>query len=490
MSSAQIVLVGGVLFILYKFLLKTIGVEQLGIWSLVLATTSVAQVANVGLVGGVVKYVAKYVARGEERKVSGVIQTAAISLGLFFGFALLAGYPLINWVLGLAVPPNSHALALRILPFALFSLWLTVVSSVFQSGLDGFQRIYVRNFLVIGGSVSYAILCFMFAPKHGLIGLAYAQVISNSVFLLISWILIKRFLPVLPLFPYQWNRSLFKEIIGYGISFQAITAATMLYDPTTKVLLSRFGGLSMVGYYEMASKMVQQFRSLIVSANQVLVPAIADLHEKDPIGIRSVYLKSYHLLFYLALPLFTLIIISTPLISTIWIGHYEGTFVISGILLAIGWCLNTFNAPSYIAYLGEGDLRWNVISHVVIGIFNAGLGIILGMLFFGFGVVVAWVIALIVGSAVICVSYHITHKIPLSEMMPEESRVMLGIYAVLLVLFFIIQVGLHQVLKTTATNSIVVIASLPVILLPFWLHPMRKRLRGWVNGIILNRNMG
>ncbi len=53
MSIVQIIIISVVLFILYKFLLKTIGVEQLGIWSLVLATTSVSQIANFGLSGSV-----------------------------------------------------------------------------------------------------------------------------------------------------------------------------------------------------------------------------------------------------------------------------------------------------------------------------------------------------------------------------------------------------------------------------------------------------
>ena len=93
MSIVQIILVSGVFFFLYRFLLKTIGVEQLGIWSLVLATTSITQVVNFGLSGSVVKFVAKYAARGEDRNISAVIQTAAISLGLITGFLLLAGFP-------------------------------------------------------------------------------------------------------------------------------------------------------------------------------------------------------------------------------------------------------------------------------------------------------------------------------------------------------------------------------------------------------------
>jgi len=490
MSLAQIVLGSGVLFFLYRFLLKTIGVEQLGIWSLVLATTSVTQVANFGLSGSVVKFVAKYVARREDRNVSGVIQTAVISLGVIIGTVLLAGYPLIKWVLGLVVPVNSLGLALSILPFALFSLWLTTITGVFQSGLDGFQKIYIRNLLMMGGSIFYALLCLAFAPKYGLIGLAYAQIINNTAILIVSCVLIKRFLPLLPVIPYQWDRTLFKEIISYGINFQIICITQMFYDPITKALLSKLGGLSMVGYYEMANRMVQQFRVLIVSANQVLVPAIADLQEKNSEKICSVYLTNYNLLFYLALPLYTLIIIGTPLISEIWIGHYEKIFVVFAILLAIGNFLNTLAAPSYFANLGTGALRWNVIGHIIIGILNALLGIILGFLFNGYGVIIAWVIALSFGSAVIYITYNLTNRIPVSELFPKDSRAMFFFCTLVLTVSLLIQSGVNHTLRSIALNIVIILlSSLLLIFIPFYLHPMRKRLMGWARELLLSRRV-
>ena len=77
-----------------------------------------------------------------------------------------------------------------------------------------------------------------------------------------------------------------------------------MFEPVTKGLLSRYGGLAMVGYYEMASRMVLQFRIMIVSANQVLVPVIAALQETAPDRIRTIYRESYRLIVYLSVPLF------------------------------------------------------------------------------------------------------------------------------------------------------------------------------------------
>ena len=490
MSVVQIVVISAILFILYKFLLNTIGVEQLGIWALVLATASVTQIANFGLSGSVVKFVAKYIARRENENVSGVIQTAALSVGALVGLFLIIGYPIAKWLLRLVIPYESLPYAIAILPYAFLALWIMVITSIFQAGLDGYQRIDLRSLLLMGGAVLHLFLCFQLAPTYGLMGVAYARVIQNFTILLGSWLLLKRHLPLLPIFPYKWDKGLFKQIIGYGINFQVISVTSMFYDPITKALLSKFGGLSMVGFYEMASRMVQQLRALIVSANQVLVPAIADLKEKVPEKIQSVYLTSYQLLFYLALPLFSLIIVCTPIISEIWIGHYERVFVIFATLLAIGWLLNTLNAPAYFAYLGIGELRWNVIAHIAIALLNAGLGFLLGVFYDGMGVVVAWVFSLALGSSIIFLSYHLRHKIPLIELLPRASRIIIVACLIGILSTLIIQVKLNHAFNAIILNTIILFSFSIIVFIPLWLHPMRKRLIGWVTNELLNREPG
>jgi len=487
MSMAQVAMIGGILFVLYRFLLKTIGIEQLGIWSLVLATTAVTQIANLGLSGSVVKFVAKYVARGENENVSSVIQTAFLSVGIFVAIILMIGYPIAKWILGLVILPESLPSALAILPYAFLALWIMIVTSIFQAGLDGYQRIDIRSILLMGGAVLHLFLCFIFVPIHGLMGLAYARVIQNFIVFISSWILIKRYVPLLPVFPSKWNKNIFKEIIRYGMNFQIMTVTTMLYDPITKALLSKFGGLSMVGYYEMANKMIIHLRALIVSANQVLIPVIADLKERTHKKIQSIYLSSYQLLFYLALPLYSLIIVSMPIISELWIGHYERIFVLFGVLLAIGWFLSTLKAPSYFANLGTGELRWNVVSHITIGLLNVGLGFLLGIFYGGIGVVIAWVISLALGSSIVYLSYHIRHKIPLIELAPKASRIIIIMCLIGIFSFFIIHYIFFGSFNAIALNGIIILLFSTIVLPSLWSHPMRKRLIGWVNYELLNR---
>lgn len=489
-SITQVVVTSGVLFILYRFLLNSIGVEQLGIWSLVLATTSVSQIANLGLSGSVVKFVAKYIARGEAEKASALIQTAALSIGIFVALVLIVVFPVAVWVLELIIPAKSYVLALSILPLALFAVWLMMITSIFQAGLDGYQRFDLRSLLLMGGAVLNLVLCFILVPTYGLLGVAYARIIQYLTVLPCSMLLLKRCLPSFPVVSYRWDKDLFKEIIGYGTKFQVIIVIRMLYDPVTKVLLGNFGGLSTIGYYEMASRMIQQFRALIVSANQVLVPAIANLQEKTPENIYSVYRNSYQLLFYLALPLFSLIIVSMPILSDVWIGHYERTFVIFGILLSIGWFLNTLSGPAYFANLGTGELRWNMLGHLTIGLLNAILGFLLGTFFHGIGVVAAWIFSLALGSSIIYVSYHIRHKIPLIELFSKSSRAIIAVCLVGVLSALLIHYKLNNAFNTIALNSAILFAFSIIVFIPLWVHPTRKRLMVWVINELLSRSSG
>ncbi len=490
MSLTQIVVIGGVLFTLYGFLLRTIGIQQLGIWSIVLSTASVASIVNLGLSASVVKFVAKYLARGEKETVVRIIQTSVISIGIIFGVVLLIVYPFANVLLSFVVPIAGIKEAVSILPYALLSLWIVVISSVYQSALDGYQRVDLRCLLLMAGSVIHLALCFMLVPGHGLMGLAYAQVVQSCLVLIGSWLTLKKRLPLLPAAPYQWNLKLFKEMVTYGINFQLVSVSQLVYDPITKALLVKFGGLPMTGFYEMASRMVLQLRALLVAANQVLVPAIADLLEKDQTIIQNLYKNSYRLLLYIALPTFSAIIAFAPAISQIWIGHHENTFILFSTLLAVGWFLNTLSGSAYFVNLGIGEMRWNTIGHLIIAVLNFCLGLILGSVYGGIGVVVAWAFSLIVGSFTIPISYHYRHNIPIIELLPKES----GVIGLACIIALSVSLLLYYYLVSrvifAGTAMIVVFVFFLLVAIPFWLHPVRKPLARAVSAELFNRRAG
>lgn len=480
MAVAQVLVTGGGLFLLYRYLLATIGVEQLGIWSLVLATTSAAGAANPGLSASAVKFVAQFLARDEEQRASEAVQTLVIAMGAIAGVVLLVAWPGLRWLLSLLLAEDARIQALLILPYSLASLWLTLIAGVLQSALDGCHRASQRSLLAIVGMLVFLFLSWQLVRVTGLLGLAVAQICQAGVLLIGSWLLLRRNLSVLPLLPRCWSRELFREMLSYSLSFQVISISQMLYEPATKALLTAFGGLTITGFYEMAGRMVLQLRSLLVSAGQVLVPALADLHERKPEEVSVVYRDFYRLMFCLAVPFFAAIIAFTPIISWLWIGHYERIFVWCATSLAAGWLLNTLAAPAYFANLGTGDLRWNTISHVIMAVLNIAIGVLLGWLYGAGGVVIAWLLALATGAVIIVIAYHRAQRLPLRGLLPKvEGRI--GSASLLALIFsLLIRNQLHEKLSVGAMAALIMAVFAVVLAVPLWQHPFRRRSQAWL----------
>lgn len=474
-SVAQAIVSGALLFILYRFLLVSLGADKLGVWSVVLATTTASKLTELGLSGSVVKFVAQYRARGESAKAAQVIQTAGTSLLMFVGVGSCAfgpgAYFLLGWIID---SPEELALARELLPYAIASLWISTLSGVFQAALDGCSRIDLRCYTVMGGGTFYLGLAVLIVPSYGLIGLAIAQVSQATVLAFVCFILARREFKDVGLKPMGWNRDVFKEIIRYGLNYQAITIATMLFEPVTKGLLARFGSLPTVAYYEMASRLTAQVRLLLVSAQRVLVPLMASLKETDPDNMIHMYQRSVGITVILAFPTFGCLIGLSPVVGELWIGHSVPLFSIFVAMLAVGWLLNTIAGPAYFSNLGTGALRWNSIVQISMGLGNLGLGWVMGSVLGAIGVVMGWSLCLITGAFVLLWSFHRENGLPMRTLLPPNIVVLGGVcVASAAVGLAISPIAIARLGLPIATALLCTIVIVPQVL-GLWFHPERR----------------
>lgn len=387
-------------FFLYKYLLDRLGASQLGVWSLILSFSSIANLANLGLTSGLVKFVADYLAEKTEDKIGKLILTSFISLTVLFAVFSIIILVCARYLLPYVIDSGYISLALSILPLSLASFCINSISGVFTSVLEGFQKNYLRNFIYIFTGVIMFVATVLLTPHYNLKGVAIAQLIQ-SAFVLISALLI-----IIKISPYngfrfwKWSNNSFRELFDYGYKFQIVSICQLLYEPTTKMLLSKFGGLTLLGHYEMASRMVNQFRSLLVSANQVVIPVVAEtVKTKSKEYMNGFYASMNRVMVLFAFPLATILLILTPFISIIWVGYYEQEFVISSYILIMGYTVNIMSSPAFFSCMGEGHLNIPVASHTSMAIINLLLGWLLGVLLGGYGAILGWGLALILGSA-------------------------------------------------------------------------------------------
>ena len=486
-AFTQVVITGVVFWILYAFVENEIGIERFGIWAIVLITATISSLANLGLGSSAVKFVSMYLARNDAARAALVAQTALITLAVVLLVVLGGLYPIATWALSihpdLKASPALLAEAYAILPYAFVSFWVLSVAGVTLGTIDGHQRIDIRSGLQVCGTLAYLFVALAFVPRHGLLGLAWAHITQAVLLLGSSWAVAQRLLPALPPVPCRWRWEVLKEVLGYSLNFQVMSIFWLLFEPLTRWLVSIFGGLSAVGWFEFANRMVFQLRALIVSAHQSLVPTIADLLERQASLLKDVYSVSFRVILYLVLLAMPLFIAATPLISWLWHGYFEPVFITFSALLFVGWFLNLLSNPAYFAYMGIGTLRWNVAGRIVIGVLNGALGWLLGALVGGTGVIVGFVVALVVGSLVTTVAYQREYRIRLASLLDRQSIVLGSIGVVGLAIawpiLLIFGSSIWVALATPAALGL-------LVFLPAWLHPVRRRLQRWLLDLLPN----
>jgi len=485
-SVAQVVISALILFLLYRAILEMLGVERLGIWSVVLATASASRIAELGLSASVTRFVAKYRAQGDEEAVGYVVQTAALSIAILLVVILFPVYSLLNVLFEQLFSDEVLGEARMLLPYAMISFVLTAVGGVFQSGLDGCQRYDWRAVLVVSGQLVFLFAALWLIPHYGLIGLAWAQIGQGAVLLVVGWLLLRRLLPCLPWIPHKWRWAAFREMLGYGLQFQLGAVAMILFEPLTKALLGKYGGLSAAGYYEMASQFVNKARALIVSANQVVVPVIAGLNEQDPHQLKSLYRTNLRLLFFIVLPLYALVVAWAPLLSELWVGWYEPDFMFFVAVLALAWCINTFSVPAYFSNQGGGRLVWNTTAHVWMGVANAGMGLLLGPHFGAAGIAWGMAAAIITGSVLIVVIFHREQNLSWGLFLPGEALAPAIASIVLIVAEFYTY---HALSGESAIVRLLACIILPFLMLgpALWCHPLRPIFQDRVYNILGKR---
>lgn len=475
-GAAQTIVSALLLFFLYRFLLQTLGAEQLGIWAVVLASTSVARLSDMGLSGAALKFVAKNFAAGKQDVASNVVQTASISIGAVLAVLLMLVYPLLKIILAWVVPTHALAQAISILPWAVLSLWFGLVAGIFQSALDGCGRMDIRNIILIVCNVLYLGGAFWLVPSYGLEGLAKGQFVQSVVLAAMSWLAIRKQLPNSPWLPYVWKLDLFKQMFRYALNFQISSLGAMLFDPVVKFLITKFGGLSDVAFYEMANQVIMKVRGVLISAFQAVVPAIAGVAEDDHEKLVSMYRKSYRVLSFIAVPYFMGFCMALPLISILWIGHIEIKFVTFGGLLCVGWMLSNVGVPAYFHNIGTGHLAWNTATHLMTTALLLPMAIVLGGMYGGFAVVASAMFALVLPNLILAIRVQKRLGLGLIELLPREH----------LWLFLVVLVGVatcvflyHTSYQSAApykASAIALALYTCISAAAVWLHPYRREL--------------
>ena len=386
-NAASRIWIAGINVVLLAYIVRRIGPEGFGMWSLVSAFTGYVALFDLGMNSAYAKYIAEHAARNESEEISAVVST-----GFFFYLVLgmvVVGIgwpcidPLIHLFLRLAEwrgRPVQNLGAVEdfraLLRWALVLFAVSNCVAAFTAIQTGFQRMGVTCLLsVISSFIKVATTVLFLEMGCGVRGLLYSNAAVLGVFALASVVAAYRLFPRLRLSTRCIHRSALGRLFQFGWRSQVSRLANLIMFETDVIVVAGLSSaLDLVGLYgigvSLANKM-RQLPSLVVSA---VVPAASDLDARaDQARLESLYLRATKYTAVAAIPaMLWAVVAAAPLVRLAAGTDYAAAVWVLRII-ALGYVANIIPGAGIAVVLGKGraDLQMkagliSMVSNIVL----------------------------------------------------------------------------------------------------------------------------
>ena len=375
-----------VMFFLSPFVVHHLGNTTYGVWSLIMSLTGYLGLIEMGMRGGLGRFINFHLGRDDIPKVNGVINTALM-------FFLLCGFPLFIVAGGLGaffgnlftkVPAELIGSARLAVMLVALNLWLSFFSAAFKQILTAFERFDLTNAVNIGVlAVRAGGTVAVLLRGGGIVGLAAVQVVSSLIGTLAVFVLAKRNFPKLQLHPRLASKARFRELFGFGVwAFIGGIGMRLLYW-TDLIVITVLLGPTMVTFYAVPLMLIQHSRGLVSQISRVLVPQTiraSSVHDFEE--LRFIFSWGSKIIMFLAIPLFVGMMFFGTEFIRLWMPWSEAESRLSGnvlILLAIPQLLVVALWPGGGIISGLGYVKFGALMTLLQAIINLGLTLLFVM---------------------------------------------------------------------------------------------------------------
>lgn len=384
----------------YRVFIQHVGLEQAGTWSLLFAGVSVARLADVSGAGGLARFVAA--ARQTSKDPVPYVHTVTLSILGLYALIALPLIPASYFGLHAFFAGERANEARPLIPLVMvLGLFLMPIASALSSAIDGLHRADQRSVITICASILFVACAVVAVPWFGVMGWAFALVAQQVFIVIASWMLLRRRLRGMGLFPSRWSKSVFAETVHYGLKLQTNSLANLLSDPLARFLIAHFGGLSAAGLYDVATKAVLAIRSIIVQMVVPIIPEFAAL--ENDVAFSTLLKKASAWLSVCAMFFLGITVAASPLYSLLILKSVRLDLILIISALALGWAVNIASVPYYFAGVALNHMRWNIASQFSTAVCIALVGGISGELLGSSGVVLSVMLGLISGALFIII---------------------------------------------------------------------------------------
>lgn len=450
-----------ILFLAVPYILRSLGNELFGVWSLFGVVTTYAGLGDLGIGSGLTRFIAQHWAANDEQAINRAVSTVftiyflvggVTSGGIFLGRRFIS-------MMVFDVPAPFAEEAVSVVMGSAVAFFILLLSGVFNALIQGFQRMDLLSvssiiYVVLDAGGSVILLCL----GYGLRALVVNRILSCLVIALISLYMTVKLMPGFTIRVSYFDLRVGREIVRYSLNILVSKISAVAMEPLNKTILVRVASLEGLTFFDLGARLANKARGVFSAMLLApLLPASSGIHTTG--GIRATQQLYYRMTRYvvlLAFPVFGgLFVLADPIIN-LWIGPGYELVVLTLQLLLVAFFFALLASPAYIIMEGVGLAKVSALTSIISALLNVALSIGLGLWQGYLGVLAGYCLALIITSLVTLILFY--HRLAVSfggflRAIPFKAM-LFEIFIMILVGVFVSQADIQSIFYLAVTGLI------------------------------------
>jgi O-antigen/teichoic acid export membrane protein len=384
-------------------LIRTLGIEEYGLWTLAMTTISIVTLAEAGLSLATTMFAAQDL---ERKDVEGLSQTLTIAVGAMLVLSLSAAVCL--WLLAPPIvgsftklQPSQQVVAVRALQLGAVVVWARLLQQVMVGIEQAYQRYDLSN--LVNTLQSFALNLGMLAVALSggktvelMEWQIWIAVVSLVAHCCLSWFLLQGFGV-----SWRWSQRRGLEIFRYSLTIWLSAIGGVMFSQIDKVIVGAVLGTSQLGIYAAVTNITNQINVLSSLPVQPMIPALSALAARDefePIEVEERVKQAFILNSLFALGIGNVLLIVAPFLLKLLLGYTPNSDIILGFRVVILiYALFSLNAVGCYLCISLNAARTCTIVQIVSGLvalaliwLGASQFGLLGAMFGNIGFMMTW----------------------------------------------------------------------------------------------------
>lgn len=393
------------------FMLRMMGQNEYGLYSLVASVISYLTILDLGLGNAVIRYTAKFRAENkkeEQYEMFGMFFILYLVIGVVAVIAGAALYINIDNLFGDTMSALELDEARIMMVMLVFNLAFTFPMSIFGSIITAYERfVFPRIVNIVRILLNTVVMVCLLKMGYKAVAMVVVQTIFNVLTLLLNFVYCKWELKI-KLYFKRFNWFFLKEVAIYSFWIFLNVIMDKIYWSTGQFVLGAMVGTAAVAVFAVAIQLQSMYMQFSVAISSVFLPKVTNIvtTSDDKKLISELFIRTGRIQYIVMAFILSGFIVFGKQFINLWAGPgYEDAYIIS-LLFFISLLIPLIQNLGITILQARNQMKFRSLLYIVIAFVALIMQIILAKKWSGVGCAVAISAALLTGQGLIMNIYY------------------------------------------------------------------------------------